>query len=71
MIDFFTSIGSFIMTPLYYLISVVLVAGLAGLAVHYLYGALGVGDDGRAAPIEAPEPGAACTGAIDGPGKTS
>jgi len=30
-----------------YLISVVLVAGLAGLAVHYLYGALGVGDDGR------------------------
>ena len=44
---FFMATLPFLSMVVGYLISVVLIAGLAGLAVHYLYGSVGVREDGR------------------------
>lgn len=44
---FFMATLPFLTMVVGYLISVVLIAGLAGLAVHYLYGSVGVREDGR------------------------
>ena len=44
---FFMATLPFLTMLVGYLISVVLIAGLAGLAVHYLYGSVGVKENGR------------------------